>query len=197
MDKKIGEMLTRFGSDKSTKHNYHDVYGIIFNKLPPNPKILEIGLGSSNTEILSSMGASGSPGASIRALMAYFPASDITGADIDKSIEVEGASILFVDQTNPSTFQNLRPTGDRPYDLIIEDGLHAVNTSMYSLIFGIENISSDGIIVIEDISMIESVLDIWRSVEIILSSAGWHVHLLKSKRAAVLCVSKKRFLAIS
>lgn len=84
----LGDILSKHKSDKSTQHNYHILYSFILNSLGKDEalNVLEIGLGTNNGSLVSSMGVNGSPGASIRAFKEYLPNSNIYGADIDKEI---------------------------------------------------------------------------------------------------------------
>ena len=71
------------GSDK-VENNYHLIYSCIFTELDFAYKILEIGLGTNDPTIISSMGIYGKPGASIKAFRDTFINSNIYGADVDK-----------------------------------------------------------------------------------------------------------------
>ena len=48
-------------------HNYHLVYSALFKNKNNVKKILEIGIGTNNTKLISNMGQNGIPGASLRA----------------------------------------------------------------------------------------------------------------------------------
>ena len=47
----LGELFTKFGSDKSIKHNYHFTYGHIISSFNRPLRLLEIGLGTTNQNI--------------------------------------------------------------------------------------------------------------------------------------------------
>ena len=49
-------------------------------------KIFEIGLGTNNIDIVSTMGKKGHPGASLRAFRDFCPNAEIYGADFDSRI---------------------------------------------------------------------------------------------------------------
>ena len=53
-------------------------------KLDENINILEIGLGTNNPILVSTMGSNGRPGASLYSFREYLPKSNIYGADVDK-----------------------------------------------------------------------------------------------------------------
>ena len=61
-------VMTWYGSDKGCfRHNYTVVYQLLFKNLTEEPlRIFELGLGTNNEGVKSTMGALGSPGASLR-----------------------------------------------------------------------------------------------------------------------------------
>ena len=108
----------------------------------------------SNMKMIYNKTAGGSPGASIRAIKELIPNANIFGADIDKNIlfTEERIRTSFVDQPEFDSFKVMHQNfGNPKYDLIIEDGLHSTTSSIYTLAFALENISEDGIIVLEDL----------------------------------------------
>ena len=152
----IKELFNKYQSDKSSAHNYHFFYGPILRGLLSSGNIngiLEIGLGTPNTQLLSNMGSYGKPGASLRAFRDFTDAQ-IYGADIDRTILFEERNIqtFFVDQTDPESFLKLGLKIPSNLDLVIDDGLHSINTNIATLQFGITKIRKGGWVVIEDIS---------------------------------------------
>jgi 23S rRNA U2552 (ribose-2'-O)-methylase RlmE/FtsJ len=90
--------------------------------------ILEIGLGTNNPILVSSMGSLGRPGASLYAFAEYLPNANIYGADIDENILFKSNRIKtsYVDQLNSNTFDEMSNNfSNVKYDLIIDDGLHS------------------------------------------------------------------------
>jgi len=135
---KLGSLFTFHGSDKATIHDYYLIYASIINDIQnPNIKIFEIGLGTNNTDVVSTMGTNGKPGASLRAFRDYIDDSYIYGADFDHRILFEEKRIktFFVDQTNPKTFSDLSKKINLEFDLMIDDGLHSPNANLNSLAF--------------------------------------------------------------
>jgi hypothetical protein len=166
------ERLFLRGSDKSY-NLYHYVYENILSKLGYDGfhNILEIGLGTNNPELISTMGMYGTPGASIRAFRDALPNSHIFGADIDRNIlfQENRVSTTYVDQLDMCTFDELSKTfGDVKYNLIVDDGLHCVGANVNTVIFGLKHLSSNGWIVVEDISL-QHVTN-WSVIDHILSS---------------------------
>ena len=73
---KLTELMNLYGSDKGGKnnhHNYSDFYSeIFFHKRKEIKTLLEIGIGTNNTNLDSNMGNEGVPSASLRAWRDYF-----------------------------------------------------------------------------------------------------------------------------
>ena len=152
----LAERFAYYGSDKSRPHDYHYIYGQILATIGFGRRldILEIGIGSNNPQIPSNMGIDGRPGASLRAFRDVIPAGHVWGADIDPDIlfQESGISTAFVDQMRPETFLSMhREFGNPMFDLVIDDGLHAVSANLNTLLFGLQVIKKGGWVVIEDI----------------------------------------------
>ena len=150
----IKKYFDSYGCDKSLNHNYHFIYGTIINLLGNVSAMLEIGLGTTNTDVVSHMGKAWVPGASLRAFRDYLPNALIYGADIDKRIlfEEERIKTYYVDQTNLISFNILENAINEKLDLVIDDGLHSPNANIAVISFATNKIKKGGWIVIEDIS---------------------------------------------
>ena len=157
------------GSDK-VANNYHFIYSCIFSQLNADYKILEVGLGTNNPKIISSMGINGKPGASIKAFRDTFSKAFVYGADVDKKIlfEEERIRTFYVDQTYFSSFDNITKGVNEKFDLIIDDGLHYQLSNLNTLIFALSNLSNGGYLVIEDIGI--WTIDTWKIVNKLLPS---------------------------
>lgn len=160
----LKDLFQRNGSDKSESHDYHFIYGRVLSNREQITKILEVGLGSNNEDVVSNMGRAGKPGASLRAFRSFLPRADIFGADVDRRILFEEARIktYFVDQTDLHTFVELGEKVGQDFDLIIDDGLHTINANLAVIIFGLPRLKPGGWIVIEDIS--PSALPAWQVI---------------------------------
>ena len=154
----LTELMNRNGSDKgSGHHNYTDTYPIFLDKFRYKKfNLLEIGIGSNNTSILSNMsGTPGgyTPGSSLRGWSEYFPNAHIYGCDIDKDIlfQKDHISTFWLDQTDSMSITNNIIKVDRTYDIIIDDGLHhfPTNWNLVKMIFG--KLNPGGVYIIEDI----------------------------------------------
>ena len=148
-------LFQKYGSDKSTGHNYHLLYSWLLGaRRRDDLTILEIGLGTNNIDVPSNMGLEGKPGASLRAFRDWAPPSRIYGADVDKRIlfREERIETFFVDQTQRGTLQELAARfAPGSFDLIIDDGLHNSEANLNTLLFALPLIKDDGALVIEDI----------------------------------------------
>ena len=181
----LSTILNSNKSDKASDHNYHILYSYILNNhLNRNDKlnILEIGLGTNNPALVSTMGINGRPGASLYSWKEYLPNSSIYGADIDKDIlfETDRIKTTFVDQLEISTFHSLKTTfGNKKYDMIIDDGLHSIGANLNTLLFAIDNLNDKGWIVIEDIHII----DTWHCIDFILSkNINYKTYLVRTNK---------------
>jgi len=160
---KIKQIFEKYGSDKP-KHGYHILYSKIFENLPAESVILEIGMGTTNPLIPSNMGEKGIPGASLFALSDFYPSSEIYGADIDTDIlkNFKNVKTFYLDQNDLNTYNN-ELIKDKVFDLIIDDGLHMQSANLNTLRFALERLKPGGVLVIEDIS--SSALNTWNVVK--------------------------------
>ena len=150
---RLGRLLNLYGSDK-TRHGYHELYAQILGDTRNVRKILEIGLGSNNEDVVSNMSADGSPGASLRAFRDLCENAEIYGADVDSRILFadERIQTFWVDQLDRSSLHSLRSRIPNDFDLVIDDGLHAPDANISTLILGLQSIRIGGWVVIEDIN---------------------------------------------
>lgn len=187
---KLGCIFSRNGSDKSTSHNYHILYSYILKNLHENINILEIGLGTNNPNLVSTMGVNGRPGASLYSFREYLPKSNIYGADVDKNIlfQSERIKTCYVDQLEYRTFSNISNNfGNIKFDLIIDDGLHSIGANLNTLLYSLENLNKNGWIVIEDIH----IKDNWKSIDFILKSTNkFKTYIIKDNDKYLYVVNK-------
>ena len=164
----LKERLDFHGSDKATSHNYHLLYGTILRDKDEIRNIFELGLGTNHSDIVSTMGAGGRPGASLRAFRDYCVNANVYGADIDTRVLFKENRIrtYFVDQTDPGTFGDLLAELPRAFDLVIDDGLHSPDANVESLRFGLRIVKQGGWVVIEDIA--SEAISLWQVVAALL-----------------------------
>jgi hypothetical protein len=174
--RELKPLLDAHGSDKASRHRYHLVYAGLLGRLGRHLplRLLEIGLGTNDPTVLSSMGAAGKPGASARAFRDFLPSALVFGADVD-------AKCLFhhepriqtsvVDQYDLRTFDAMYAAfGSEPFDLIIDDGLHSIGSNLNTLLWALAHVRVGGYVVIEDIG--PGKLPHWRLVDMILRHRG-------------------------
>ncbi len=186
---KLKLLFNKYGSDKSIHHEYHYIYGSLFKNAETVTSILEIGLGTNNISIPSSMGKDGKPGASLRAFRDYFINANVYGADIDKQILFQEDRIrtFYVDQTDTSTFEELGKSIEDSFDLIIDDGLHSPNANLAVLIFGLKKLKPNGWLVIEDIR--DKSVPVWLIIAALLP-ANYQPSLIVDKFNSIVFVIK-------
>jgi len=177
----LANLLRHYGSDKAGKHDYYWFYGKLLKNRNEIKKILEIGLGTNNLDVISNMGKDGKPGASLRAFRDFCPNAEIYGADIDERIlfSEDRIKTFNVDQTKFNTFNNLSKLIGNNFDLIIDDGLHEPLANINSLNFALKNIKKNGWIVIEDIYI--SSLPIWENISFLFKGSDYKTYLYKNK----------------
>lgn len=124
-------IMKNYGSDKGLGwHNYTTLYTSLFEKNRYGKlNVFEMGIGTNNPNIPSSMGTEGKPGASLYGWSEYFPNSRVYAADIDKDIifndEEKRIETFYCDQTNVDDIKNMwNSIPDVKFDIFIDDGLH-------------------------------------------------------------------------
>jgi hypothetical protein len=153
------EIMGRHQSDKGnidinrSHHNYTTLYHHLFKDIRYDEiTLFELGLGTNNPDIPSSMGIWGTPCASVRGWAEYFPKGQIYGADIDKDILITTDRIktFYCDQRDPTVINQLFETLPM-FDIIIEDGLHELEAHITFFENTIHRMKKNGYFIIEDI----------------------------------------------
>ena len=152
---KTCRVMSRFGSDKA-KNGYTPLYSALFKERGDQPlRILELGLGTNNPDLLSNMGVFGAPGASLRGWRQLFPHALVYGADIDRGIlfEEDRIKTFYCNQLDQSSIRELwsHPELRGGADIIIEDGLHTFEANVSFLEGSLNQLRPGGIYVTEDI----------------------------------------------
>jgi len=164
----LKQVFDRYGSDKATAHMYHLVYGRLMRDADRFRKVLEIGLGTMNPDVVSNMGPAGRPGASLRAFRDFLPKAMIFGADIDHRVlfEEERISTHHVDQNDLKSFEALGQHTGSDLDLVIDDGLHTPSANLAVVLFALQHLRAGGWLVIEDIR--PSARPVWEVVSALM-----------------------------
>jgi len=153
----VCRVVTYYGSDKGRgQHNYTTIYSALFWPLRDQPlRIFELGLGTIDPNLPSSMGRYGVPGASLRGWRKLFPHALVFGADIDRDIlfEEDRIKTFYCDQRDPVAIRDLwsQPDLQSGVDIIIDDGLHTFEGSTAFLDGSLKYLRPGGVYVIEDI----------------------------------------------
>lgn len=186
---RLRDLFLHYGSDKSSVHNYHILYAYVVEQLGVNSELslLEIGLGTNNPKLVSSMGARGKPGASVRAFRDMLPNSHIIGADIDRDIlfTEDRIETVYVDQLTRSSFADLEKIH---YDVIIDDGLHSIGANLNTLLFALPRLKMNGWVIIEDIGKTNKHVDNWFVVDHILKGDSRYETFIVEAAAAYMFV---------
>ena len=155
---RLCRLMVKHGSDKGGGwHNYTVFYSRLFRKLRRRKlRVFELGLGTNDPLLPSTMGVNGKPGASLRAWRDYFPNADVYGADVDERIlfNEERISTFFCDQREESSVQQLWQAESllEDFDIIIEDGLHQFDANCVFLENSLHKLRVGGWYVGEDIA---------------------------------------------
>lgn len=188
----LAELFNKHGSDKSSMHNYHLIYGkILSGEHTDEINILEIGMGTNNSELVSNMGEQGKPGASLRAFRDFSANAQVYGADIDEDIlfTEDRIQTFAVDQTSPDSLQRLASQlNATQFDLIIDDGLHTAHANIATLNFALNKLKVSGWFVCEDIHA--DSLPVWNVVAALIPN-GYATYLYKTAGSHVLAIQKE------
>jgi trans-aconitate methyltransferase len=164
----LAELATIYASDKGSTnphsrtpwgwapHNYTVIYELLFaahrNVIQT---VVECGIGTNNTDVLSNMTGAGTPGASLRMWRDYFPNALIVGLDVDERILFQDDRIRTygVDQTERSTIQEFwEVSGLDSVDVFIDDGLHEFHAGVSLFEESIRHIAPGGFYIVEDVT---------------------------------------------
>jgi hypothetical protein len=159
-------IMTQYGSDKGNSwHNYTAVYSRLFRPLRSRElRILELGLGTNNPKLASTMGVDGRPGASLRGWRDIFPRALVFGADIDRDIlfSEDRIQTFYCDQLDGNAIRELwaQVSLRDKMDIIIDDGLHRFEANISFMGGSLEHLRAGGYYFVEDIRGEE--LDMWK-----------------------------------
>jgi hypothetical protein len=187
----LAALFTQYGSDKSSPHDYHLMYASLLGSRRSDPlRLLEIGLGTNNPDIISTMGLPGKPGASLRAFRDFCPNAQVFGADIDRRILFDEDRIrtYYVDQTSLDSFDELYAhLSDGMFDLVIDDGLHSPHANIATMLFALKILRPSGFFIVEDI--LSGSIPIWQVLAALLP-ANYSPKLVQAKRALLFMIQK-------
>lgn len=162
----VSQLCDKYGSDKGgiktsgqsypwPLHTYADFYSRLFSHCRQSvKKVFECGLGTNNPDLVSSMGAHGKPGASLRVWRDYFPNATVYGADIDRDILFEEDRIrtFYIDQLDPTAIAAFwQRVGIGDFDFMLDDGLHTFEAGSCLFEHSVSRLAQDGVYIIEDV----------------------------------------------
>jgi hypothetical protein len=147
--------------NKSTAHNYTQLYHELLEPHRTDTlSFLEVGIGTNNQDVPSSMAPAYPPGASLRGWRSYFrnPRMNIMGADVDSRILFQEQRIVtgYINQLSPtSIFYFAKQMGlvEKGLDFVLDDGLHEYRSNLILLIGMWPFIKTNGLYVIEDMAI--------------------------------------------
>jgi hypothetical protein len=189
--RELAALFNQYGSDKSSAHNYHLLYAPLLGPRRNDPlRLLEIGLGTNHPDVVSTMGASGKPGASLRAFRDFCSNAQVFGADIDRRVLFEEDRIhtYYVDQTRLGSFHELSANlPDGLFDLVIDDGLHSPNANIATMLFALTILKPSAFFVAEDI--FPSSIPVWQVIAALLPES-YRPKIIQAKSALLFMVQK-------
>lgn len=188
----LTERFNHYGSDKAISHGYEKLYALVLSQLSKTKAsaILEIGLGLEFNPKTKELNPTKKPSASARALRdvcskSWVYVASTKGRELENEDRIKS---FYVDQTRGNTFADLKNAVGLPFDLIIDDGLHAPHTNLNTLLFALEGLRPGGYFMIEDI--VEQHLPTWKIVQVGLSLSGVEMAIYKGKLAYMIVVKK-------
>lgn len=153
---KFIDVAKKHRAGKQSSHG--QVYSMVGLEPSEVEAVLEIGIGSNNPKMPSSMGRSGVPGASLLLWREIFPKAQVIGADFDRNtlLDADRITCFFVDSTSSQSIENMRQSISQrleinQFDLIVDDGLHTPEANLRNFRVLQSSIRPGGFYVIEDI----------------------------------------------
>ena len=180
----LASLFKKYGSDKSTRHNYYLIYENVLRGKRNEPiAIFEMGIGKPSASVEKSR-------ASSQAFRDWAPKARIYGADIknDLLFQEDRITTYFADQTNLDTLNALSSKITEKFDLIIDDGWHSPWANFNTIIFALPLLKENGVMVVEDIN--KSHLEFWPAL-IAALGPQYNCELVKMRYQTVCIISKK------
>ena len=188
----LAQIFMKYGSDKSSVHNYHEVYGALFSNPNLVTKVVEIGIGTDSPNVLSNMGKfHEGVGGSLRGWREYFPNAEIYGFDIDEKsfFTEERISTAEVNQLNRDSVRNaMSRFEDNSLDLFVDDGLHALDANLTPIPEVFPKLKSGGWLMVEDIQ--KNGVAAWELLSVLPLQQVAIARVIKTKRAYVFAMQK-------
>jgi 23S rRNA U2552 (ribose-2'-O)-methylase RlmE/FtsJ len=118
-------------------------------------------------------------GASLKSWKSYFPKSKIYGIDIDPDtvFEEDRIKTMIADQNSLDSLSKVNSLWKQKYDVIIDDGWHQPQASVYTMIAFISELKPKGIYVLEDIDQ-ANYKKFYEALAVIFRKFGYYAEYL-------------------
>ncbi len=194
----LSASLSKNGSDKSTKHNYDQFYFDYLRKIKNNSGVVvEIGIGTNNPSIPSTMGNNGIPGASLRTFREFLPNMQILGADIDKEIlfREDRIETFYLNQKDFESFslilERIESLG-KGIDFGVIDGLHQPLTDLISVRALLPHLKADAKLFVEDVFPNKTNDFIWNLAAKFFNKKYFEIKMHEAKSANLIEIRRNK-----
>ena len=155
----LEKLFNKFDSDKAVLHNYNFLYSALFSNIRSSAlNVMEIGTYK---------------GASLRSWKNYFNKANIYGIDIDPDTLFTEDRIFtsLADQNSIKSLENINKEWNIDYDVIIDDGWHQPEASVFTMFAFLKKLKKGGIYVLEDIDQ-EKYMNFYKKLELIFNQSS-------------------------
>ena len=155
----LEKLFNKFDSDKAILHNYNFLYSALFSNIRSSAlNVMEIGTYK---------------GASLRSWKEYFGKAKIYGIDIDPDTLFSEERIFtsLADQNSIKSLENINKEWNIDYDVIIDDGWHQPEASVFTMFAFLKKLKKGGIYVLEDIDQ-EKYMNFYKKLELIFNQSS-------------------------
>lgn len=191
----LSDLLTKFGSDKAIMHDYWKLYEPeLTNMSIAKTRILELGLGTNNSNIPSNMGGNFVPCGSLRAFREFMKEAEIFGADIDRDILIQEERIktCWVDQLSRQSFKEiLQMIEYKGLDIVIIDGLHQPYADLTSVLEMLPYLKIKGVMYVEDIEDSKIVKLFWLICSLVLPRKEFVAELIPMQGGIIYKIERR------
>ena len=157
--KELEKLFNKFDSDKAILHNYNFLYSALFSNIRHSAvNVMEIGTYK---------------GASLRSWKNYFSKANIYGLDIDPDTLFSEDRIFtsIADQNSIESLEAINKEWDNYYDVIIDDGWHQPEASVFTMFAFLKKLKKGGIYVLEDIDQ-DKYMNFYKRLELIFNQSS-------------------------
>jgi len=163
-------LFTKYGTDK-VRNEYVGMYEDILASMRDRPaRICEIGIGTlipgAPSSMVSYCDPGYRPGGSLRAFRDFCRKATVLGLDVqpDTQFQEDRIETGICDSTDGMAVALFFAFRERAFDLVIDDGLHAWQAQLATLVNFQDKVVQGGFYVIEDIGLGSPMFSEWSSV---------------------------------